>query len=180
MNKQYFKIEHQHQKGAILVLALILLLVMSLVGVSANRDVILQERMAGNELDNNIALQAAEAVLREAEAVFGDCAPSELLFNGSTNGYYDFEITTARAPGWEAAAELADGSSSWIASDLDEVSQDPRYMAERLEPVPLSNDLVLGQPDQSAIPFKITAQGFGTSTKTDAVVQVVRYTYNCG
>lgn len=172
-------VERSKQRGAILILALVLLLVMSLVGVSANRDVILQERMASNELDSSMALQAAEAALREAESELGECSPSETEYYGSTPGKYDVSANTA--PEWKVAGELSDGDSAWIAATLSNVSQSPRFMIERLEPVPLTGDqdLTLGQPVQSAVLFRVIAQGFGSSTKTDALIQTIRYTYRC-
>lgn len=166
-------------QGAILIVALILLTILSIVGISANRDVILQERMAGNELDSNVALQAAEAALREGESRFEACAPAETDYYGSTDGLYD--ISSNPAPDWETAADYGQGNTAWIEESLSNVSQDPRYTIERLEPVPLTGDqaLKLGQTVQNAVLFKVVAQGFGTSTKTDAVIQSIRYTYEC-
>lgn len=167
------------QKGAILILALILLTIMSLVGISANRDVILQERMTGNELDSAIALQAAEAALRAAEAQLGNCAPAETQFYGGQDGMYD--ISANPAGDWELLTEEADASDAWLAVSLEQSFQSPRYYIERLEPIALTGDqdLKLGEPVQSAVLFRVTAQGFGSSNKTDSVVRTIRYTYQC-
>ena len=167
------------ERGAILILALILLTIMSLVGISANRDVILQERMTGNELDTSVALQAAEAAIRAAENQLGDCAPMETGYSGGTDGQYD--VSTNPAGDWELLADEADGSTSWIYTSLDSTSRDARYYIERLEPLALTGDqdLRAGEVVQSAILFRVTAQGFGTSDKTDSVVQTIRWTYEC-
>ncbi|MFA7387768.1 MAG: PilX N-terminal domain-containing pilus assembly protein [Thiohalobacteraceae bacterium] len=55
------------QRGATLIIALIFLLLMTLIGVTSMQSTTLQERMAGNTRDRNLALQAAEAGLREGE-----------------------------------------------------------------------------------------------------------------
>ncbi len=55
------------QKGAVLLVALIMLLLLTVIGVAAMRDTNLQERMAGNMRDHALAFQAAEAALRFAE-----------------------------------------------------------------------------------------------------------------
>ena len=55
------------QRGAALVISLLLLLVMTLLGLGASQSTRLQERMAGNQRDQELALQAAEAALRYAE-----------------------------------------------------------------------------------------------------------------
>jgi type IV pilus assembly protein PilX len=56
------------QTGAILVVSLIMLLVMTLMGLSGMQTTSLQEKMSSNMRDQNIAFQAAESVLRDAEA----------------------------------------------------------------------------------------------------------------
>ena len=56
------------QRGAVLITSLILLLVMTLIGLSAMRSTTLEERMSGNARNSEIAFQASEAVLREGES----------------------------------------------------------------------------------------------------------------
>jgi type IV pilus assembly protein PilX len=56
------------QQGVALVVALILLVVMTLVGLSGLRTVTLEERMTSHTFDRSISFQAAEAALKEAEA----------------------------------------------------------------------------------------------------------------
>ncbi|MEN8166315.1 MAG: PilX N-terminal domain-containing pilus assembly protein [Pseudomonadota bacterium] len=51
-----------------LVTSLILLLVMTLLGLSAMQTSLMEETMAGNVRDHNLAFQAAEAALRDADA----------------------------------------------------------------------------------------------------------------
>ena len=57
------------QQGAVLVVALIMLLLLTIIGISSMRSTTLQERMAGNLRDESHALQAAEAAMRQGEAV---------------------------------------------------------------------------------------------------------------
>jgi type IV pilus assembly protein PilX len=61
------------QRGAVLVVSLLLLLVMTLLALGASQSTRLQERMAGNQRDLDVAMQGAEASLRAAERVL---APS--------------------------------------------------------------------------------------------------------
>lgn len=65
MKQGYFG--HSRQQGAVLLVALIMLLLLTILGAAAMRDTNLQERMAGNMRDHNLAFQAAEAALRFAE-----------------------------------------------------------------------------------------------------------------
>ncbi|MEI2743120.1 MAG: PilX N-terminal domain-containing pilus assembly protein [Candidatus Competibacter sp.] len=55
------------QRGAALVVGLILLVVVTLVGVGAMQSTTLQEKMAGNLRDSNLSFQAAETALRLCE-----------------------------------------------------------------------------------------------------------------
>ncbi len=61
------RIDATRQRGAILVVSLLLLLVMTLLGLTAMQVTRMEERMAGNTRDINLAFQGAEAGLRDAE-----------------------------------------------------------------------------------------------------------------
>lgn len=71
MNQKWARLEAgpQRQRGAALVVGLILLVVVTLVGVGAMQTTTLQEKMAGNLRDSNLSFQAAEAALRLCEGV---------------------------------------------------------------------------------------------------------------
>ena len=55
------------QRGAVLVVALLMLLIMTVLGVTAMQMSRMEERMAGNSRDINLAFQGAEAGLRDSE-----------------------------------------------------------------------------------------------------------------
>lgn len=57
------------QRGAALLIALILLIVITLVGLAAIGSTLIQNRMAGNQYDREVAFQSAEAALRSATAL---------------------------------------------------------------------------------------------------------------
>ena len=58
----------KQQSGVVLVISLVMLLLLTLIGVTSVQTTSLEEKMAGNMRDQNIAFQAAEAALRDAEA----------------------------------------------------------------------------------------------------------------
>jgi type IV pilus assembly protein PilX len=58
----------RRERGTVLIVTLMFLIVLTLLGLSTMRGTTLEERMAGNSRDYNTALQAAEAALRDAEA----------------------------------------------------------------------------------------------------------------
>ncbi len=82
------------QAGAVLPITLILMVLMTLVGLSTLNTSVMSERMAGNFNSVNVAFQATEAALRDAEQDLrcegcrdGDAVPIHLI-NGLT-GFTD-------------------------------------------------------------------------------------------
>jgi len=58
----------RRQSGAVLFVGLVLLLILTLLGLSSSNVSILQERMAGNLAQSNEAFQIAESALRDIES----------------------------------------------------------------------------------------------------------------
>lgn len=86
--------QSNHQRGVVLIVALIMLVIMTLLGLSSIRTVLLEERMAGNTFDRSLAFQAAEAALRDGEAVAlaqSKLSPRNSGFPGATGVYTDAE-----------------------------------------------------------------------------------------
>lgn len=72
------------QRGAVLVMALVILLVMTILGVTIMNTASLEARMAGNTQETNRAFHAAESGLEHA---YQDGAGyTSLLYPGATNG----------------------------------------------------------------------------------------------
>ena len=57
------------QSGVALLVVLIMVLLVTALGIAAVRTLTVQERMASNSLDRNLAMQSAERVLRVAEGI---------------------------------------------------------------------------------------------------------------
>jgi type IV pilus assembly protein PilX len=57
---------HNAQRGAVLIIALLFLTILTILGVTAMTATTFEERMAGNTRDVGVAFQAAEAALRDA------------------------------------------------------------------------------------------------------------------
>ncbi len=56
------------QQGSVLIISLVLLLVLTILGISSMDNTIMEEKMAGNLYQSNVAFQNAEMALRFAEA----------------------------------------------------------------------------------------------------------------
>ena len=90
----------KRQRGVVLFIALILLLVLTSLGVVLARMQMVEERMAGNENNHQLAFQAAEAALRAAEDDLGTGVYANAQFAANTGGLYQLwaEPTMLAAP----------------------------------------------------------------------------------
>jgi len=57
----------KQQKGSVLIISLLLLIVSTLLGLSSMNNTVMEEKMAGNLRQQNLALQTAESSLRQGE-----------------------------------------------------------------------------------------------------------------
>jgi len=75
------------QRGGTLVFALVLLLIVTLLGLASIRGVSLQEHMASNLYDRDVAFQAAEAALRSGEAaITASASPAGMVDCSAASG----------------------------------------------------------------------------------------------
>ena len=165
------------QNGAALFVSLALLLALSIIGVSAVRSAILQERMTRNAWDGLLAFQAAEAALLEGERHLVEQVRSTEPFTDAGSA----GLWTASAAGdaerwalpgvWDAHG----GRSLALAQTLDGVARQPRFILEWLatarpseQPHLLQESTVGGEQVEI---FRITALGFGATPNTRAMLQ---------
>lgn len=156
------------QRGATLVVALVFLLILTLIGVTATQTSNLQERMVGNTLDVNRAFQSAEAALRTGEAYLEQAVIGP--FDGSVNGLYQ--------PNEGATSNFRyiwqDPTTGWITrpGTLPEVTQQPQYIVEEMPPMQdPQGSLAADEPLGDIQFYRVTARGFGQTTATTVMVQ---------
>lgn len=153
----------RNQSGAVLLVSLIFLLLLTVIGLSAIQSSTLQERMAGNTRDINTAFQAAEAGIREAEQFLQRATVP--AFDGADGLYqvcFDTDSTTAACtvPDW-ANAE----STGWVkVSDISDVSREPEfYIQKYISVYDPQGDLASDVPPKIIDIYKIVSRGFGVS-----------------
>lgn len=80
----------KQQRGAVLIVSMVILLVMTLIGVSIMNSSTLQERMAGNDRQKDLSLYAAESALRVGETWLQDniTAANQIAQQFIGNGLY--------------------------------------------------------------------------------------------
>ncbi len=181
---------NRQQRGAVLIVALIMLLLLTLVGVAGIRDTQLQEKMAGGTEDRGLAFQAAESALRAAEAELtggtctGTCAASGYVatptLSRSCGGTQCSETAYWAQYDWPAGTN----SKVYAGSGLTEVSDQPRYVIELLPAnyTPIAGTTNAGVVAASGVStvtdFLITARGTGRTTDAVVILQsMYRYVY---
>ena len=166
----------RRQKGITLIVGLILLLVMTMLGLTAVQVTTQQERMAGNLRDRNIAFQAAESALREGEsALENQCV---IVFNGK--GAFDVEANSEDELAFIASAATAQWTedNSFPFDSFDDACTEPkthgdffqaavapRFFLERQPPVGGSS-LEVGVSKDIQV-TKVTSRGVGASRGDD-------------
>lgn len=151
------------QRGSALLVSLVFLLLLTMIGISSIQDSTLQERMAGNNRDQGVAFQAAEAGLRAAEKYLQGAVVGP--FNGS-NGLY--VAASSSLPDWKAATQT--GWKILPSNSLTVVDSQPEYLIEEVTEtgqIGLATDEAL---EVSAI-YRVTARGYGVSPDSRVVLQ---------
>jgi type IV pilus assembly protein PilX len=175
------------QGGVILFVALILLLILSLLGVTAARMQTTEERMARNEDNRQIGAQAAEAALRAAEAGLTSGLYSATEFSGNTNGFYELVAANGSilqgppplvwsAPG--AAITYPDPANPMPAlTSLPTAAQSPKYIIENLPAVAMPGDSInqvqYATPVSPVTVYRITANATGADSSSTTMLQSI-------
>lgn len=160
------------QSGIALLVALVMLLIITLIGMAAARTQTLEVRMAANLQDRNVAVQSGEAALRLAEGNMLQGLYSLADFDTNASGKYTFDATKTY-PRYLDSATVTWGSSSTsvIAYNGPALSsagyaQAPQFIIERLPSVCLKGCSLgatgynTSTPPQGNV-YQVTAQATG-------------------
>ncbi|PUA27957.1 MAG: hypothetical protein B0W54_15725 [Cellvibrio sp. 79] len=163
------------QSGAVLLVTLILLLLMTIVGISSIKGSNMQELMAGNVRDRQIAFQAAEAALRQGEGIVNGVNPPNT--EGSTKGVMLGKQSGVTSTYWRNEYVWDDNLSVKLDIDLALTSERPRFVVEKLDVVyvPGSDgggvDFVSMQNKPEIMVYRITGRGVGMTPNSIVYLQ---------
>lgn len=176
MNSRVF-FNGRQESGAVLIVALILLLLMTIVGISSIKGSNMQELMAGNVRDRQIAFQAAEAALRQGEGVVNAVNPPNT--EGATKGIMLGKQNGATSTYWRDEYVWDDNLSVKLDIDLALTSERPRYVVEKLDVayVPGSDgggvDFVSMQNKPEIMVYRVTGRGVGMTPNSTVYLQTL-------
>lgn len=172
-------IRRSAESGVVLFVALILLLILSLIGVTAARLQTVEERMARNEDNHQLAEQAAEAALRAAEG--GLLSGVYTNFSANTNGLYTLTPSSGSIVtivNWSNPAAVLPYAGPALAS-VPAGAQQPKFIIENLPAVAMPgdsiNDVQYAAPTTPVTVYRVTATGQGAdSTSTTTIQSIIR------
>lgn len=163
------------ERGAALIVSLVMLLAMTILAVTAARTTSLQERMAGNLRQHAVAFEAAEATLRHGEAWVasrvGGPRPQAVAPSSCAAPPCDVLTLNDLDP---MAGSTWGSNDVQTNSEITQVASDPEYFIEQQQIV--RDSLNRGQStDESArIYYRVTARAIGENT---TAVSILRSTY---
>jgi type IV pilus assembly protein PilX len=172
------------QRGMSLFPAMVFLLVLAMLGIAALGSSAMQERMAGNAKDMNIAFQAAEAGLRDAENDIDTNLTGATIFTPAcTNGLCTPPSEWA-TPSSTEIGKVIDWSNAGLtraygaytgAAAFPVVASQPVYVIElvsKLPPIPGSSvGLGLTPETPGGRVYRVTVLATGARAETRTILQ---------
>ncbi|MBX2808618.1 MAG: hypothetical protein KTR20_08295 [Cellvibrionaceae bacterium] len=187
----------QAQRGVMLIVALIMLLVMTLVGVTTMGSATLQERMAGNNRLLSTARLNAEAALRQAEALlsaqdFNSAAQVNTFFNAADDdglelafGLFEYDMDLYSPNNWDPTDAASWDANNSIAAVGTAGAPAPRFYVEYMgkfddcggckDVLSLDQDMK-NRLDARPYVFRITAIGYAADSDIFAVLEATYMT----
>lgn len=188
----------KNQQGVILVVALIMLLVMTIVGITTMNNATLQERMAGNNRQLSVARLSAQAALKRAELylrdedyqtgeeIFTDFAAGTAGHLVMANAINDYQLASTNEVSWNYKnSSLWDSDNSLAADDGNADATDSRYFIEYIgryddsrgfkQSISLDSQEINNEEGWPYV-FRITAIGYGNNDNIYTVLQSIYMT----
>lgn len=190
------------QSGASLIIVMIILTIVSMLGVAGIQISMMSERGARNDRDQQIAWQAAEAALIDAEYdIYGPTASTRRAIFTPITDLKSFVSGCGTADAAGLCALNPTGKPAWMTADFNATGdtgaptarfgqftgrlfpsgtigvqpvKPPRYMVEPIldQFGPGSASRDLGNANPKYV-YRVTAMGFGPRAEVQAVVQMI-------
>lgn len=165
-----------NQRGVVLFVALIFLVILSLIAVTAARMQTTEERMARNEDSRQIAEAAAEAALRNGEDSLNSNPPPIGVFAADCCGFYLLTSSGSAVPSnwWTNAAYYviygtAPLSTGPLLTNLPTASRTPKILIERMGGGTISGDNM----STSSITYRVTAVASSPDGTASSMLQSI-------
>lgn len=164
------------QRGMVLFVSLILLLILTLLGVTVARMQTGEERMAQNDQNHLIAMQAAEAALRFAETGLLQGLYTQFANNAAGLYVKPTASSVLDALSWTAPGGAVLTYTGPALSSLT-LSAPPVFLIESLPAVCAPGQQCNNEGYANSVPpvtiFRVTAHGYGADATSGATLQTI-------
>jgi len=164
----------KHQNGAVLIVSMVILVALTMLGVTSMKSSLTELTMAGNIRESGLTFQAAESGLSFAEGIIDDTKSIPTTFDDSDG----FLSATALDPDYLKESVWASAPTASV--KLSNIKSNPKfiihYIGER-STNPNVDSIKLGEGyagDQSGVTidnFRVTSRGTGQTDGSSRVVQ---------
>lgn len=155
------------ERGVALITGLIFMVILTLLSMAAMRTTLLEEKMAGNSRDIDLAFQSAEAALRAGEQVLNGAT---LPTFAATGAYLTASNTRSYSPYWIQTHNWTSDSVALSTVPTGAYSA-PLYVIEQMASVSGGGFSLKAGPIVESGIFRITARGVGGNSNTRIYLQ---------
>ena len=164
---------HQKQSGVALFVSLIMLLLLTIIGITSLNTTLLEEKMAGNMINRGLAFQAAESGLKGGENYLKTTTVLPVFQEPTASGSGHYLPSTTNISRWNLV-DWTDNTEYANSGTLSGVAADPQYIIEELPAVKESGgSLEVGVAGEVRY-YRVTSRGVGG---TDNAVVMLQSTY---
>jgi len=165
------------QEGISLVISLIILVVVTLLGLSVVNTSVFEERMAGNTRDRTLAFESAEYAMREAGDFLSGAVLPPFTAEGGATGAYFRNLNTS--PNGETEEAYWRDTHAWASKSVAATESagvlvgqaQPRYVIEEYPAISCAGYSKKWPPPPPRNIYRVTARGVGRTTEAVVILQ---------
>lgn len=162
------------QRGAALIVSMLMLIIMTLIGVTSMRTTVMEERMTSNERNRSIAMHATESALRDAERTVAElehisgfgALPGEVEDNENEPDFFN-------PAEWNDVNSVEASNRDHIASAGAPARTITKLLGRNAEADGALNTQGYGETQVSPgiTNFRVTGRGLGGDTRAEVLIQ---------
>lgn len=162
-----------HQKGSVLLIGLMMLLVLTILAISVMNLSTTSEKLTGNQRDQNIAFQAAESALTDAEGwLKKQVAPPKSAAACSPAACNVFILNTLSSYQTQTASWWATYGTPY-SGQIQQAKTQPRFIIEEYNFIPYDLSPQTRASGKGYYYYRVTAEGSGATDNSKSVVQSI-------
>ena len=162
-------------KGYILPIGLIILLILTIVVLFGVKNAIIQERESGNQQDQQIAFQNAENALRLAEQYIINTINPNAAFNNSCNAGLCLPSLTG-TQNWNSISWATDTTHTIaLTTTLTGAYSQPKFIIELLDKAPLNpgSSMKISTSTSGGASYRVTVVAWGNRSGSQTMLQSI-------